>query len=73
MEKKLQKPYLTDYNLLTVQDSCETYHQILLVILLKKFIKLNVIMSMMIKNTKRAELNIKIPSSALNAEALKII
>ena len=42
MEKKLQKLYLTDYNLLTAQDSWQVHYQILLIILLKEFIKLNV-------------------------------
>ena len=42
MKKKLQKLYLTDYNLLTAQDSWQAHFQILLIILLKEFIKLNV-------------------------------
>ena len=42
MEKKLQKLYLTDYNLLTAQDLWQAYYKILLIILLKEFIKLNV-------------------------------
>ena len=42
MKKKLQKLYLTDYNLLTTQDSWQAHLQILLIILLKEFIKLNV-------------------------------
>ena len=42
MEKKLQKLYLTDYNLLTAQDLWKAYYKILLIILLKEFIKLNV-------------------------------
>ena len=42
MKKKLQKLYLTDYNLLTTQDSWQAHFQILLIILLKEFIKLNV-------------------------------
>ena len=37
MEKNLQKPYLTNYNLLTAQDLWQA--QILLIILPKKFIK----------------------------------
>ena len=41
IEKKFQKPYLTNYNLLIVQDLRQAYYQILLIILLKEFIKLN--------------------------------
>ena len=40
-EKKLQKPYLTNQNLLTAQDLWQAHYQILLIILLRKFIKLN--------------------------------
>ena len=35
MEKKFQKPYLMDYDLLTVQDLWQAPLQILLIILLK--------------------------------------
>ena len=44
MEKKLQKLYLIDYNSLTVRDLWQTQYQILSIILLKEFIKLNVIL-----------------------------
>ena len=52
MEKKLQKIYLTYYNLLIVQDLWQAHYQILSIIFLKKFIELNVNMDMMIKNVK---------------------
>ena len=42
MEKNLQKLYLTDYNLLTVQDFWQAHYQVLSIIFLKKFIKLSV-------------------------------
>ena len=42
MEKKLQKLYLTDYNLIKAQDLWQAHYQILLIILLKELIKLNV-------------------------------
>ena len=35
MEKKLQKPYLTDYNLLIAQDLWQAHYQTLLIVLLK--------------------------------------
>ena len=50
MENKSQKSDLTDYNLLIAQDLWPAHYQILLIILLKKFIKLNVNMDMIIKN-----------------------
>ena len=42
MEKKLQKLYLTDYNLLKAQSLWEAHYQILLILLLKEVIKINV-------------------------------
>ena len=42
MEKKSQRPYLTDYNLLIVKDLWQARYQILSIICLKEFIKLNV-------------------------------
>ena len=42
MEKKLQKIYLRYYNLLMAQDLWPTLCQILSIIFLKEFIKLNV-------------------------------
>ena len=35
MEKKLQKPYFTDYKLLTMQDLWQAQYQILLIVFLK--------------------------------------
>ena len=70
MEKKLEKPYPEDYNLLIVQDSWEAHYQILLIILLKEFIKLNVNTDMIIKHLKLERLNTKIASVILNAQAL---
>ena len=50
MKKKLQKSYLTYYNLLIAQDLSQGHNQILSIIFLKEFIKLNVKMDTMIKN-----------------------
>ena len=55
MEKILQKSYLTECNLLIAQNLWQAHYQILLIILLKKFIKSNVNMNMIIKNTKRVQ------------------
>ena len=72
-DKKSQKLYLTDYNLLIVQDLWQVHYQILLIILLKEFIKLNVNTDTLIKNVKLAESNTKITKTVLNTKALKII
>ena len=73
MEKKLQKIYLTNYNLLIAQDLCQAHYQILLIILVNELVKLNVNMDIMIKNVKRVELNKKIGSAVSNTQMLKMI
>ena len=73
MEKKLQKAYLTDYNLLIAQDLWQTHYKILLMTFLKEFIKLNVNMDTMIKNVKFAEFNVNITTVSLNIQILKMI
>ena len=72
MEKKLWKLSFANYNLLKAQDLWQA-HQILLIILLKEFIKLNANMNMIIKNVKPVELTTKIVSVVLNTQTLKII
>ena len=67
-EKKVQKMYATNYNLLIAQDLWQAHYQILLIIWLREFIKLNVKMDMTIKNVKRAELNTKIATAFLNTQ-----
>ena len=73
MENKLQKMYLTSYNLLIAQDLWQAHYQIPSIIFLKEFIKLNVNTDPMIKNVKFAELNISIVTDFLNTQTLKII
>ena len=73
MEIRLQKIYLTYYNLLIVQDLWQAHYQILSIIFLKEFVKLNVNTDKMTKNVKLAELNIKIVSAFLNRQTLKMI
>ena len=48
-EMKSHKPYYTDYNLLIVQDLLQAHYQILSIILLNEFIKLDVNTDLMIK------------------------
>ena len=66
MDKKLQKMYPTYYNLLIVQDLSKAHNQILSIIFLEEFIKLNVSTDTIIKNKKTAELNISIANAFLN-------
>ena len=73
MKKKLQKIYPTDYNLLIVQDLWQAHNQILLIIFLKEFIKLNVNKDTMIKNVKLVELNKNTATAIANIQTLKMI
>ena len=73
MEKKSQKPHLTDYSLLMVQDLWLAYYQILLIILVKKLIKLNANLDPIMKNVKHVELNAKITIAILNTQTLKMV
>ena len=72
MEKKSQKSYLTNCNLLIAQDLWQAHCQILLIILLKEFKKLNENGGMII-NAKQVELNTKIVSAVLNTQTVKLI
>ena len=73
MEKKLQKPYFKNYNLLIVQDLWQTHYQTFMIIFLNGFMKLNVNIGMIIKIAKRIELCIKIVSVVLKTQTLKMI
>ena len=67
MKKKLKKIYLRYYNLLIAQDLWEAHYQILSIILLEEFIKLNVNSETMIESQKYVELNISVATIFLNA------
>ena len=70
----MQKPYIKDYKLLLVQDLLmAACHQILLIILLKEFIKFNVNTDTMIKDLKLAKLNTRIATDFLNTQTFKMI
>ena len=73
MEKKSQKLYPRDHNLLIVQDAWQAHYQILLINLLKIFKKLNVKINKIIKYAKRVELNTKTVTTFLNIQTLKTI
>ena len=73
MKKKSQKPYLTDYNILIVQDLWQALFQIVLVILLNELINLNVNMSMITKNVNFMKLDRNIATAFFNTQILKII
>ena len=66
-EKKTQKLYFKDYNILRVQDLSQANYQIVLIIKLKEFIKLNVNMDTMIRNAKHVELNAETVIAILNS------
>ena len=73
MEKELQKLYLASSNLLVAQDLWQGHYQILSIIFMKAFIKLN-INEDVIKIMKRLELNTNIVSSTvLITKTLKMI
>ena len=72
MEKKSQKSDFGDYNLLNLQDLWQPNYQILLITLLKIFIKLNVSIGTKIKNVKVVELNPKFANLILKAQTLKM-
>ena len=71
--KKFIKIYSTDYNLLIVQDLWQAHYQILSIIFLKEFIKLNVNTDPMIKNAILAEFIIYILTVFLNTHTLMMI
>ena len=73
MEKKLQKIYLTYYNLLIAQDLWRAHYQILSIIFLTEFIKLNGNTDTTIKNVKLVEINIKYCDCFLEYTKLKMI
>ena len=73
MEKKLQKLYLTYYNLLIAQDLWQAHYQILSIVFLKKLIKLTLNTYRTIENVKLEELNISIATIFLNTQPLKMI
>ena len=72
MEKKLQKIYLTYYNLLVAQDLWQARYQILSIIFLKEFIELKND-NMMIKNVKLVELETGSANIFLNIQTLRMI
>ena len=73
MEKKLQKIYLSCYNLLIAQDLWQVHYQILSIIFLKEFIELNINSDTVIKNMKHLELNISIATIFWNMQIKSLI
>ena len=65
--------YSTDYNLLTAQSLWQAYYQILSIIFLKEFIKLNGNKDTILKNLKLVELNKSIAAVFSNTHALIMI
>ena len=73
MMKKLRKVYLTYYNLLIAQSLLQAHYQLLSINFLKKFVKLNVNTSTMIKTVKFEELHAKYVTVFLNTQTFKMI
>ena len=73
MEETLQKMYLTYCNLFIAQELWQAHYQILSIIFLKEFIKLNVNTDTMIKNARLTELNICTATVFLTTQTLKMI
>ena len=71
MEKILQNIYLTYYKLLIAQDLWHAHCEILSIIFLKEFIKLNVYTDMMIKYVKIVKLRTKYATVFLNTQTLR--
>ena len=71
--EEVSKIYPQYYNLLTMQDLWQAHYQILLIVFLQEFIKLNINTDTMIKNLKLAELNINIATVFLNTKTLGMI
>ena len=55
MEYKLQKIYISYYNLLKLQDLWQAHYQILSIIFLNEFIELNLDLDTVIETVKHAE------------------
>ena len=72
MGTKLQKIYITYCNSLKEQGLWQAHYQILTIIFLKKFIKLNINTDTMIKNMKLVELHTNYASVFLNTQTLNI-
>ena len=73
MEKNCKKDYLTDHNLLIVQDLYQGHYQIQSIIFLKKLLDLDLNLDMMIKNVKKVEFNLSIATVFLNTQILNMI
>ena len=67
MEKKSQKPYLTDCNLFIAQDLWQAQR------FEEQITKLNVKMNILVKNEKLVGLNRKIVTAFSNTQTLKMI
>ena len=73
MGKKVQKLYLTYYNLLIAQDLWQAHYQTLSIIFLKEFIELNVNSDRMIKTCETFGIKISIVTVFFNTQISKMI
>ena len=68
--KQISKNIYYNYNLL-IENVWQIHYRILLILLLKEFTKLNANMDIIIKNSKRMELNTKIVSALLDTKNVR--
>ena len=73
MEKKLQKIYPAYYNLLIAQDLWQAHYQVMSIIFLKEFIRLNINMDTFIKKCENCRIKYQYCGCFLNTETLKMI
>ena len=73
MEKKLQKTYIANFNLLIAQHLWQGHYQILSTVFVKEFIELSENIDMMIKNVRLVEFNISVAIVFLYKKKLKMI
>ena len=70
--RKTYKNYFYKLQFIDSTRFMEDHYQILLITLLKEFIKLNANMDMIIENAKHVELNTKLLSAVLNRKSLRM-
>ena len=73
MEKKLQKTYIANFNLLIAQHLWQAHYQILSTVFVKEFKELSENIDMMIKNVRLVEFNISVAIVFLYKKKLKMI
>ena len=71
--EKITKTISCRYNLLIVQSLSQAHYQVLVIIILKEFVKLNFNINAVMNNVKLAQLNTNIATAFFNTQTLKMI